>query len=112
MDTDCKPACVPGACGVLFKVRLKSHGYTVAAKCTPIDFVHRLKREAAIYEPLRTIQGVHVPVHLGNIDLDTPYFYEGITELVHMMFLSFEGKLLSQHLTAENRHCVSQPPAT
>lgn len=108
LDTDCKPVGVPGACGVLFRVRLKSHGYTVAAKCTPIDFVHRLKREATIYERLRPIQGIHVPVHLGNIDLEVPYLYEGIAELVHMMFLSFGGKLVSKHLTAENRPFVTQ----
>ncbi|KAF2843551.1 hypothetical protein M501DRAFT_926687 [Patellaria atrata CBS 101060] len=108
LDIDCNPVGVPGACGVLFRVRLRSHGYTVAAKCTPIDFVHRLKREATIYEHLRPIQGIHVPVHLGNIDLDTPYFYEGITELVHMMFLSFGGKPIYQHLTTKNRQYITQ----
>ncbi|KAF2179925.1 hypothetical protein K469DRAFT_730386 [Zopfia rhizophila CBS 207.26] len=87
LDTSCpnirdyRPVGVPGACGVLFRVRLKSHGYTVAAKSTPIDFVHRLKWEATIYEHLRPIQGIY-----------TPYFYDGIAELVHMMFLSFGGK--------------------
>ncbi|KAF2174662.1 hypothetical protein K469DRAFT_681013 [Zopfia rhizophila CBS 207.26] len=108
LDTDCKPVGVPGACGVLFRVRLKSHGYTVAAKSTPIDFVHRLKREATIYEHLRPIQGIYVPVHLGNIDLDTPYFYDGIAELVHMMLLSFGGKRISHHCTTENRPYITQ----
>ncbi|KAI0528405.1 hypothetical protein GGR58DRAFT_509396 [Xylaria digitata] len=108
LDTNCKPVGVPGACGVLFLVRLRSHGYTVAAKSTPIDFVHRLKREAAIYEHLRPVQGIYVPVYLGNIDLETPYFYEGIAELVHMMFLSFGGELISKHLTTENRPYIAQ----
>ncbi|KAF2182685.1 hypothetical protein K469DRAFT_636613 [Zopfia rhizophila CBS 207.26] len=108
LDTDCKPVGVPGACGVLFRVRLKSHGYTVAAKSTTIDFVHRLKREATIYEHLRPIQGIYVPVHLGNIDLDTPYFYDGIAELVHMMLLGFGGKRISQHCTTENRPYITQ----
>ncbi|KAH7349238.1 hypothetical protein BKA66DRAFT_541640 [Pyrenochaeta sp. MPI-SDFR-AT-0127] len=106
LDTDCNPVSMPGACGVLFRVRLRSHGYTVAAKSTPAYFVHRLRREASIYERLRPIQGIHVPVHLGNIDLQTPYFYEGIVELVHMMFLSFGGKPIGQHLTAENKALV------
>jgi hypothetical protein len=75
----------------------------VAAKATPAYFVHRLRREASIYERLRSIQGVDVPVHLGNIDLQTPYFYEGIVEFVHMMFLSFGGKPIDQHLTAKNK---------
>ncbi|KAI5362607.1 hypothetical protein J4E82_011684, partial [Alternaria postmessia] len=52
--------------------------------------------------------GIHVPVHLGNIDLETPYYYEGIVDLVHMMFLSFGGHLISQHLTAENKALVSE----
>ncbi|KAH8704296.1 hypothetical protein GQ44DRAFT_743757 [Phaeosphaeriaceae sp. PMI808] len=108
LDTDCKPVSLPGACGVLFRVRLKSHGYTVAAKCTPIDFVHRLKREATVYDLLRPIQGIYVPIHLGNIDLETPYYYEGICELVHMMFLSFGGELISKHVTTENRAYVTQ----
>jgi serine/threonine protein kinase len=108
LDTNCKPVGTPGSCGVLFQIRLKSHGYIVAAKCTPIDFVHRLRWEATIYERLRPIQGVHVPVHLGNIDLETPYFYDGIAELVHMMLLSFGGKLISQHVTSENRPYLTQ----
>jgi predicted Ser/Thr protein kinase len=103
MDTNCEPVSRPGACGVLFRVRLRLYGYTVAAKATPIDFVQRLRWEAEIYKCLRPIQGTHVPVHLGNVDLQVPYFYEGIAELVHMMFLSFGGKRISQHLTAENR---------
>lgn len=103
LDTACKPVSRPGSCGVLFQVRLESHGYTVAAKCTPVDFVQRLKREAAVYDILRPIQGVHVPVYLGNMDLETPYYYEGICELVHMMFLSFGGELISKHITVENR---------
>ncbi|KAF1970566.1 hypothetical protein BU23DRAFT_582080 [Bimuria novae-zelandiae CBS 107.79] len=107
LDTDCKPVSLPGACGVLFRVRLKSHGYTVAAKCTPIDFVPRLQHEAAVYDVLRPIQGIHVPVHLGNIDLATPYYYEGICELVHMMFLSFGGKRISQCLTTGNRPFIT-----
>ena len=108
LDTDCNSVSLPGACGVLFRIRLKSHGYVVAAKCTPIDFVHRLQYEATVYKILSPIQGIHVPVHLGNIDLITPYFYEGICELVHMMFLSFGGKRITQHLTAENRLSVTQ----
>ncbi|KAG9193942.1 hypothetical protein G6011_03977 [Alternaria panax] len=108
LDTDCSPVSMPGACGVLFRVRLRSHGYVVAAKCTPAYFAHRLRWEASIYERLRPIQGIHVPVHLGNIDLETPYFYEGIVDLVHMMFLSFGGHLISQHLTTENKELVSE----
>ena len=86
---------VYGARGALFKVRLTSHGYILAAKCTVINFVGYLNQEAAIYERLRPIQGMHVPVHLGNIDLDRPYFYNSIAEIIYIIFLSFRGKLIS-----------------
>lgn len=108
LDTDCEPVSRPGSCGVLFRVRLKSHGYTIAAKATPIDFVHRLQWEASIYDLLRPIQGIHVPVYLGSIDLETSYKYEGICELVHMMLLSFGGELISQHITTKNRVDVAR----
>ncbi|PSN59055.1 hypothetical protein BS50DRAFT_641285 [Corynespora cassiicola Philippines] len=64
-------ASLSGACGVLCRVRLSLHEYTVAAKCTPSHFAHRLRREASIYKRLQPIQGIYVPVHPGNIDLQT-----------------------------------------
>ena len=107
-DTDCQPIGIPaGACGVLFQVRLLSHGYTVAAKCTTVDFVRRLEREAVIYHRLRSIQGVHVSVHLGNINLQVPYFFEGIALLVHMMFFSYDEHCIFHHsITSENKFHV------
>lgn len=108
LDADCTPVGLRGSRGVLFKVRLASHGYTVAAKCTTIDFVAHMRHEAAIYERLRPIQGTHVPVHLGNVDLVHPYFYEGIAEIIHMMFLSFGGSLISRHINANNRSDLTQ----
>ncbi|KAH8723917.1 hypothetical protein GQ44DRAFT_773500 [Phaeosphaeriaceae sp. PMI808] len=108
LDTDFEPVSRPSACGVLFRVRLKSHGYTVAAKCTPIHFVHYLQHEADVYDLLCPIQGIHVPVHLGNIDLVTPYYYEGICKLVHIMFLSFGGKPISHCLTTWNRLLITE----
>ena len=55
LDNDCEPVGVHGARGALFKVRLTSHGYTLAAKCTVIHFIGYLKREADIYKHLRPI---------------------------------------------------------
>lgn len=52
---DCDPASQPGACGVLFSIHLRSHGYTVAARCTPSYFAYPLRRDASIYERLRPI---------------------------------------------------------
>ncbi|KAF2752644.1 hypothetical protein EJ05DRAFT_269824 [Pseudovirgaria hyperparasitica] len=100
-DVDCLR--IHGSRGVLFRICLTSHGYTVAAKGTPAEFICHLKHEAAVYDCLRSIQGKHVPVHLGNIDLTQPYEYDGIAELTHMMFMSFGGVkvsrgILSNHL--------------
>jgi len=108
LDTNCQPVGIHGSRGALFKVRLGSYGYTLAAKCTVIDFVGHLKREAAIYERLRPIQGIHVPVYLGNMDLDRPYFYDGIAEIVHMMFLSFGGTLIHRHIKATDEPYLNQ----
>lgn len=91
LDTDCKSVGLYGARGALLKITLTLHGYTVAAKCTVVHFIRHLKHEAAIYKKLRPIQGIHIPVYLGNLDLDRPYFYDGMAELVHMMFLSYGG---------------------
>ena len=108
LDIDCKPVGVPGARGVLFIVRLTSHGYTLAAKCTTSDFVAHLKREAVIYKRLRPIQGIHVPVYLGNIDLEHSYVYDGIAEIVHMMFIGFGGHPIFRHINAVNRVQITQ----
>ncbi|KAF2786070.1 hypothetical protein K505DRAFT_260706, partial [Melanomma pulvis-pyrius CBS 109.77] len=100
LDTDCTAIGRPGACGAPYRIRLRPYGYTTVAKATTIYLVDRLLWEATIYEHLRPIQGIHVPVHLGNINLVRPLF-EGFA-LVHMMFLSFGGELVGRHITAKN----------
>ena len=97
LDSDFEPCGRPGSRGVPFKATLASHGYTVIAKCTPADFVDYLRHEAAIYERLRPIQGRCVPSHLGNLDLQRPYYYEGIAKLVHVMFLGYGGTSIYRH---------------
>lgn len=96
LDSDFEPCGRPGSCGVPFKATLASHGYTVIAKCTPADFVADLQHETDIYEHLRDIQGVHVPFHLGSLNLGRRYYYEGIAELVHVMFLGYGGASLAR----------------
>ncbi|KAF2752446.1 hypothetical protein EJ05DRAFT_495259 [Pseudovirgaria hyperparasitica] len=108
MDHDVECLRVHGSRGVLFRVRLSSHGYTVAAKGTPACFVQHLRHEADVYERLRPIQGQSVPVHLGNIDLPRPYYYDGIAELVHIMFMSHGGRPIAKYITPKNRALLSQ----
>lgn len=112
LDTDCTPTGVYGATGVLFKVRLASHGYILAAKATTVDFAANLRQEAIIYKRLRPIQGIHVPVCLGIVDLDQPYHWNGIADLVQMMLLSYGGQSISRQITAENRSAMTQQVET
>ncbi|KAI1325774.1 hypothetical protein F5Y16DRAFT_422577 [Xylariaceae sp. FL0255] len=59
-----------GATGALLKMTLLSHGYTFVAKATPSHSKDDLKTEEAVYKHcFQDIQGLHVPVFLGLIDL-------------------------------------------
>ena len=95
-DEGCEEFGRPGSRGVLFKVRLLSHGYTMAAKGTASHFIPYLKHEASMYCKLQPIQGRHVPVCVGSINLKRPWFYQGFAEVVHMIFLSYCGRPISQ----------------
>lgn len=86
----------PGARGVLFRIFLFSHGYTLAAKGTPYWFSNHLDHEAKVYHHLECLQGKHIPVHVGNIALETGYYFEGIAIITHMMLLSFAGLPISR----------------
>ena len=111
LDSNCEPIGIHGACGVPFRVRLASHGYTVVAKATPIWFTKRLEQEAAIYKRLGPIQGTYVPVCLGSIDTEKPYRYDGIAELERMMFLSYGGKRLDKlldNLTGKDKLLIAE----
>jgi serine/threonine protein kinase len=87
----CEEMNIHGARGALFKVKLPGYGYTVVAKATGVECVQDLKHESAIYQRLLPIQGKYVPVHLGEIDVDTSLYYAGAIRIVYMMFLSFGG---------------------
>lgn len=91
VNADCEVLGIHGSRGALLKVTLSSHGYTVPAKCTILEFRDYLRHEAAVYDRLRPIQGIHIPLHLGSFDLIHPYSYDGIANLEHMMLLSPGG---------------------
>ncbi|KND86166.1 hypothetical protein TOPH_09209 [Tolypocladium ophioglossoides CBS 100239] len=92
-DADCAPLYLSGARGSLFKVRLSTHGYTLVAKGVEGLDLSCLQHENEIYNRLRAIQGKHIPVCLGSVDLVLPYYYDcGV--YVHFMFLSWAGQPL------------------
>ena len=90
----CQPLGMQGARGALFKVTLTSHGYTVVGKGTVLAFVKDLRHEAEVYRRLTKVQGVHVPIYLGSIDLNEPYYYDAGIRIVHLMLLSWAGECL------------------
>ncbi|RYP56570.1 hypothetical protein DL771_011749 [Monosporascus sp. 5C6A] len=92
-DADCAPLYLAGSLGALFKVRLSLHGYTLVAKGMEGLDLGRLQHENRVYDRLRTIQGKHVPVCLGMIDLALPYYYDGGV-FEHFLFLSWAGRPL------------------
>ncbi|EXA28898.1 hypothetical protein FOVG_19529 [Fusarium oxysporum f. sp. pisi HDV247] len=94
LDDGIRPLGEGGARGVLFQVTLLAHGYTFASKGTVRAFIKDLEHEAAVYERLKPIQGVHVPVFLGAVDLrsmNKTYYYDHRVYVVHMSFLSWGG---------------------
>ncbi|ENH66347.1 Reticulocyte-binding protein 2 like protein a [Fusarium oxysporum f. sp. cubense race 1] len=94
LDDGIRPLGEGGARGVLFQVTLLAHGYTFVSKGTVRAFIQDLEHEAAVYERLKPIQGVHVPVFLGAVDLrsmNKTYYYDHRVYVVHMSFLSWGG---------------------
>ncbi|KAI1434742.1 hypothetical protein GGR50DRAFT_660596 [Xylaria sp. CBS 124048] len=88
-----------GHCGALSKVTLLKYGYTFISKGTTDKLVPRLEHEARVYQRLEDVQGVHVPVFLGAIDLrplKTTYYYDVDVDVVYMCFMSWGGVALNQ----------------
>jgi tRNA A-37 threonylcarbamoyl transferase component Bud32 len=98
---DCKPLHIKGSRGALFKVRLSSHGYTLVAKGMERAQREYLFHESKLYDHLRSIQGSRIPVSLGIVNLDLPYYYDAGIYL-SMLFLSWAGRPLHQCLTPKN----------
>ncbi|KGY15887.1 hypothetical protein PABG_11133 [Paracoccidioides brasiliensis Pb03] len=81
-----------GARGALFEVTLFQYGYTLVGKGFPPEFGRYLRHEKALYNQLQPIQGVHIPVCLGTIDVSKrPMFYDGITDIPHFLLLAHAG---------------------
>ncbi|PYH89800.1 hypothetical protein BO71DRAFT_402777 [Aspergillus ellipticus CBS 707.79] len=94
LDTQlgCESLHVHGSRGALFKITLWSHGYTFVGKGAPVEFVASSKHEELIYSHLAPIQGLYVPVLLGSLRLRHPFSYDGIAEIVHLMFMNCVGR--------------------
>ncbi|PGH36096.1 hypothetical protein GX50_01108 [[Emmonsia] crescens] len=86
-----------GARGALFEVILFQYGYRLVGKGFPPEFGRYLRHEKALYNQLQPIQGVHVPVCLGTIDVSKrPMFYDGIADIPHFLLLAHAGTKISK----------------
>ena len=81
-----------GARGALFRLVLKPYGYTFVGKGTVSPYIPDLLHEARVYDRLESLQGLVVPVYLGNIDLLNYYFLDSGVYIVHMMLMSWGGE--------------------
>ncbi|KAL2193978.1 hypothetical protein P885DRAFT_71775 [Corynascus similis CBS 632.67] len=92
-DADSTPLYLSGSVGSLFKVRLSAYGYTLVAKGVETGNLGRLRHEKDVYDRIYDIQGNHVPVCLGLIDLVLPYYFDGY-QFRHFLLLSWAGQPL------------------
>jgi len=101
VNADWKPLFIKGSRGALAKIRLSSHGYTLVGKAMrKVD--HRyLTHEAAVYDQLHDVQGSIVPVCVGMIELQLPFYYDS-NVYSHMILISWAGHPLSRYLTPSN----------
>ncbi|KAI4117555.1 MAG: hypothetical protein LQ345_002234 [Seirophora villosa] len=100
MDEHCLNLKLSGARGTLFKLSLAEYGYTFVGKATIDRFIPCLQHEGRIYDRLRKLQGQLIPVCLGNIDLDVPWYGLGVN-LVHMLLMSYGGEYVVQERTRD-----------
>ncbi len=96
LDHNCEPLGLQGARGALFKVTLVSHGYVLVGKGTVQAFVPDLRHEGDVYRRLAKLQGVVVPVCLGNIDLTEWYYLDVGVRILHMLLMSWGGELADE----------------
>lgn len=91
-DADCTLLHLTGSLESLFKVRLSYHGYTLAAKVMEGQHSAFLRQENDVYHRPQDIQGKHVRVCLGTIDLVKPYCCDGMVSLTMVSLCLYLGR--------------------
>lgn len=81
---------------MLFKLSLAEQEYTFVTKVKIEQSIPYLRHEGCVYYHLHKLQCQLIPVYLGNLDLDVPWFRIGV-ELVHIRLLSYNSKDLHRH---------------
>ena len=86
----------------LLKICLTSHGYTFVAKGAEQHNLEHLHHEHGIYRQLLLLQGNHVPVCLGLMELRQVYYYSG-AQLSYLLLMSWGGRPLPALANMEYR---------
>ncbi|PCG88212.1 Lipopolysaccharide kinase [Penicillium occitanis (nom. inval.)] len=94
LDHNCTPFGVCGSYGAPFKITCAAYGYTLVGKGTTDKLWKEVSREVEVYQVLRKVQGLAVPVFLGAIDLNMIYFLHGVGEIRHMLLMAWGGREL------------------
>lgn len=106
---NCESLHIHGTRGALFKVTLWPHACIFVGKGVPVESVENSKHEeAVVYSHLTPIQGIYVPVVLGSLDLRQSFSYDGIAEIVHMMFMSYAGQTLVKQNEIDSTQLIQQ----
>ncbi|KAL2372011.1 hypothetical protein RJ035_005769 [Blastomyces gilchristii] len=113
LDHNCTPFGDCGSYGAPFKITCATYGYTVVGKGTTSWLWKEVSREVEVYQILRSLQGIAIPVFLRAIDLRLVYFLHGAGEIRHMLLMGWGGESLeraekSPTLTHEIRHEIHQ----
>ncbi|KAK2740277.1 hypothetical protein FQN57_006157 [Myotisia sp. PD_48] len=91
-DPDCcHPLNIEGLHGALFALTLKGYGYTFIGKGT----IYNSEYEANIYRKLKRLQGVTIPVYLGDVYFrQSVYFLRADYIIIHMSMMAWGGQCL------------------
>lgn len=80
----------------MFAITLCSHGYTFVGKGNRSDQVPILAHQLGIYKTIHPLQGNSIPVCLGLLELEGPYYLPNPNHLTHFLLLSSGGFRLSR----------------
>ncbi|KAE8352571.1 hypothetical protein BDV28DRAFT_134969 [Aspergillus coremiiformis] len=103
----CSPIGKEGLHGSLFAIQLQTYGYTLIGKGTEYQSRH----EGTIYRKLKALQGLAVPVYLGDIDLRNVYYTDSGREIIHISLMAWGGDALQENNCARLQHCIDRTNA-
>lgn len=90
---------VKGHHAEFFKITLAGFGYTFCAKGVAVSDQHRLLNEYIMYQHMKDLQGMCVPVCLGLFALQQPFGSQNISglEITHLLLMSNAGASVGEN---------------